>query len=63
MYDIELEIELEPHVMAQLRAFAVSISVTVEEAAKRLVKEGVEREMAKRNTEGNLPKPGTDIVT
>ncbi len=63
MHDTELEIELEPHVMAKLRSYAVSNNTTVEVVARRLVEEGIEREMAKRNAEANASKPATDIVT
>ena len=63
MHDIELEIELAPHIMARLRTYAVSMNMTVEAAAKRLVENGVEREMAKREAEGDMSKPVTDIVT
>lgn len=62
MYDMEIEIELEPHVMAKLRTYAMSGNMTVEEAARRLVEEGLEREMPKRNANGDRSKPVTDIM-
>ena len=63
MYDIEIEIEFAPDIMAQLESYAASIKMTVEQAAANLVIDGVKRETAKRRAEGGSKKSATDIIT